>query len=91
LLAGGAEEEARRPARSFEAKLFLSGGSALRSSVVESSPSPSCQVFGSSELVNPSPASAWRLIRSLLKKKEEVMCSLGTKMVVRGVSSQGDR
>jgi hypothetical protein len=86
LPAGGAEEAAVRLARCFAAKLILSSGGALWSPAVESSPSPSSQVLGSIEFVNPSPALVWQSIRSSLKK-EEVMWCLAMEMVVQGVGS----
>ena len=87
LLAGGAEELAALSARRFGTRPVLSGGGAPRSSAVEASSSPSSQLFGSVELVTPSPASAWRSSRSSLNKKEERMLNLAMKMVVRGVGS----
>jgi hypothetical protein len=77
-----------RSTRRCPADLILFGGGALRCSAVEIPPFRSSRVFGSDELLKPSPATAWRRSRDLFNKEKEKMWRLAMKMKSCGVSSQ---
>jgi hypothetical protein len=76
-----------RSARHFGGDLTLSDGGALWSSAVEISPSPSSRVFGSAELVSPSPTLAWRSSRIELKKMKGEIWSHAMERRANGVGS----